>query len=114
MPFFFCAPNAPRGAFRGRRIPYDEQPATDYWAAHFGDSLVLTSLAQQAPSPGQRAQARAELDLVERKMAHWLRHPNWDPARAGRLAARARGLAPLRLAAILEHLGQSERWRDLP
>ena len=103
MPVFFYTPNAPRGTFRSR-LPYDEQPATDRWLVHYGNSIVLTALAQRAPLAEHRAQARSELETAERKMAYWLRHSNWDSRLAGRLATRARDMAELRVRSILEHL----------
>ena len=77
-----------REPFRGRPIPYHEQPAVQYWRKHYANSLYLRFIHTSPLSSFQeRAQARKELDICDRKMATWARHPNWTAEEAAKVRA---------------------------
>ena len=65
-------------AYTGPIIPYHELPATTYWVTHFSNSLYLIFYEQNDPDIRNRRQAAKELEICEKKMAYWKRHPNWN------------------------------------
>ena len=69
--------------FTGRPIPYNQQPATENYIKHFDNSLYLKFMANhKKTSVQEKIQAGKELQIAERKMEYWRRHPNFDLDRA--------------------------------
>lgn len=73
-----------RAPFRGRAVPYDEQPANDYWARHYSNELTLRAALLAATSTMTRVDLRRQLVACQRKQDHWQRHRNWCPQQAAR------------------------------
>lgn len=76
--------------FTGRPVPYNDQDATRHWASHYAKSLELRFyLSTPASTFQEKARARVEMVVCDRKMEHWRRHPNFDVGRAAELRAAA-------------------------
>lgn len=57
--------------------------ATKHWLRHFGNSLELKWLMGHPQTTiHEKAQARKEMVICERKMAFWARQPNYDKHQA--------------------------------
>ena len=89
MATFFCYQD---NEVRLQRTPtkYSDLDATKHWINHFGNSLYLTFLVQNEPGHLERRRAAHELSIADRKMAYWMRHPNWDRQKAEQEAERLR------------------------
>ena len=83
---FFYSDDEKKKPFGVFAMPYDEMPATTFWATHFENSLYLIFYEQNDRDILNRRQAAKELAICEKKMAYWQRHPNWDAAEAARRA----------------------------
>lgn len=79
-----------RAPFRGRAVPYDDQPANDHWAKHYANELVLRQHLTTATSASTKADLRRQLVVCQRKQDHWQRHRNWDASQAARDAQAAK------------------------
>lgn len=71
--------------FRGRVIPYLQQDATGHWVRHYANSMYLKFFLNHGDR-WEKQRASKELDMAERKMTHWERHPNWNRAAAMKAA----------------------------
>ncbi|CAO3459656.1 hypothetical protein [Azospirillum argentinense] len=68
--------------FHGRP-PSPNADATKAWLRHYDNALLLRWLAQhKAATFTERRQAEKELEIAERKMRYWQRHPNYVPSEA--------------------------------
>lgn len=76
------------------RVPYEKWNAVKAFLNHYDNYLYLSFLAAHSKDGRERAQARKELGLCERKMEWWKRHPNYDQAAVvkGCMEAKARWL----------------------
>lgn len=77
---FFYEENQVRGG--APPVPYHDQDANRAWIGHYRNSLMLRFFEQNDPDIRQRAQARRELQICERKLEYWRRHANYDQQRA--------------------------------
>lgn len=85
-PLSFCySDNEDGRGYTGPIVPYHAQKATEHWLKHLENSLYLTFLAKNETDFANRARAMKELEIADRKMSHWRRHPNWDAKEADRL-----------------------------
>ncbi len=76
MTFFYSDNSEP---FTGSFIPYSEQPAGKYYITHYSNYLYLNFiLTHESSTFAEKTQAKKELDICERKLAYWRRHPNWS------------------------------------
>ena len=82
-----------REPFRGRAVPYHEQPANKHWLAHYQNSLRLDDAMRTESRPRMRADLRRQIEVCARKMSHWDRHPNFDAQQAARDAWAAKSAA---------------------
>ncbi len=48
------------------------------WANHSYNHFVLTHIAKNSDNFNERAQARKEIEIAERKMKFWERHPDFE------------------------------------
>lgn len=69
-----------REPFRGRPTPYHEQDAVRHWRRHYANSLMLRFVRDSELATRQeRRRALAELEVCDRRMQLWQRHPNFSP-----------------------------------
>lgn len=74
--------------FTGRPVPYSEQNATRHWATHYRNSRELQFYISSPLSTfHERARARQEMVVCDRKMEHWRRHPNFSVSEAAQVRA---------------------------
>lgn len=71
------------GSPRGRQsfqsvVKYHNLNANKHFMTHYSNAKYLTFLAQNETTPIARAQASKELEIANRKMDYWKRHPNFD------------------------------------
>lgn len=57
---------------------YESQDANSYYMTHYKNFLYLDFLATKSDDFSERAQARKEIEIANRKMKYWMRHPNYD------------------------------------
>jgi len=69
---------------------YHSMDATKHWARHYDNHLYLDFIHKHDKDPKSRAQARKEMDIAQKKMDHWKRHPNWDRDKAHDYATKAK------------------------
>ena len=59
-------------------VPYDRLNATKHWTTHFENYMYLKFLLE---APGstflERRRANKEILIADRKMAYWMKHPNF-------------------------------------
>lgn len=48
------------------------------WSNHSYNHFVLTHISNTSENFNERAQARKEMEIAERKMKFWERHPDFD------------------------------------
>jgi hypothetical protein len=58
--------------------PYETWNAVKGYLNHYANYLYLDFLSKQSTDGRERAQARKELTICERKLKYWTTHPNWD------------------------------------
>ena len=71
-----------REPFTGRRIPYEDQPATKYYLRHLDNLLFLEAVSRAPRDFVEKCQAEREIRIAQRKMAHWQHHPNFNTREA--------------------------------
>jgi hypothetical protein len=59
-------------------VPYSEQPANRYYMTHYENFLYLNFISTKSDDVSERAQARKEIEIANRKMKYWMHHPNYD------------------------------------
>src|SRR6185503_14665593 len=60
------------------KVPYENLWASKHWLTHYGNLRYLDFIANHPDATFQeKAQARKEIVLAQRKMTYWKRHPNW-------------------------------------
>jgi len=59
-------------------IPYGEMPANRYYMTHYANFLYLDFISKKSDDVSERAQARKEIEIANRKMRYWKFHPNYD------------------------------------
>jgi hypothetical protein len=57
--------------------PYETWDAVKGYLNHYSNYLVLDFMAKTSKDGREKAQARKELTICERKLAYWRRHPNF-------------------------------------
>ena len=62
-------------------VPYEVWKATDNYLQHYNNMMLLDFLATNSKDGVERAQARKELELAQKKMEFWKHHPNYDQER---------------------------------
>jgi len=61
------------------KVPYDRLWASKHWLTHYGNLRYLEFIAAHPDATfTEKAQARREIVLAQRKMDYWKRHPNWN------------------------------------
>ena len=83
---FFYSDNEKKQPFTGKPIPYHEMPAVEYWTKHYENSLYLVFYEKNDPDIRMRRQAAKELEICQKKMDYWKKHPNWNATEAGQRA----------------------------
>lgn len=74
--------------FRGKPVPYDQQNACSHWTRHYSNSKLLRFMLTSPDSTfAEKRQAQKELEICDRKLLHWQKHPNFSPD----LATQTRG-----------------------
>ena len=68
--------------YTGHPVAYSRQNATKHYLTHYRNAKYLMFFAKNEESFTDRAQANKELKIAERKMAYWLKHPNFDVSAA--------------------------------
>jgi len=74
-----------RGTYQST-TPYEDLPALKFWGNHYRNSLELAFYIKNG-STLEKRQAGRELEICERKMKHWARHPNYNANEAARIAS---------------------------
>lgn len=62
----------------GAPIPYHSLNASKGYVTHYGNLLYLQFIVKSSDRISERQQALKEMQIAERKMAYWKKHPNWD------------------------------------
>ncbi len=65
-------------------VPYEKWNANKGYLKHYENYLMLDFISKASKDGRERAQARKEMDICERKLAFWTRHPNYDQAEVTR------------------------------
>jgi hypothetical protein len=74
-----------REVFSGRPVPYARQDAVKHWSRHYANYKFLSFIETRSDDFAERAQARKEIAICQKKMEHWRKHANWT-AEAGAVA----------------------------
>jgi len=61
-------------------VPYERWNAVKHYLKHYANYLYLDFIAKASKDGRERAQARKEMAICEKKMAYWKRHPRYDQA----------------------------------
>jgi|ERR1700761_2441927 len=63
----------------GNRTKYDDLPASKFWITHYSNFCYLDWMSKHPDTSfAEKAQAKKELLIAQRKMDYWKRHPNWQ------------------------------------
>ena len=66
----------------GRPPDMSKMDATKKFLEHFSNSLILKAIQQKSKDLGEKHQATKELNICDRKMEFWRRHPRFNMATA--------------------------------
>lgn len=75
MALVYDAENEPRG--KGGFMPYDLIDASKGWLRHESNRFYLDFMMTNGTF-AEKAQARAELAICDRKQKYFRQHPNWS------------------------------------
>ena len=66
-------------------VKYHNLNATGAYINHYNNSLLLSFIARESDNFAEKAQARKELAMAEKKMDHWKKHPNFNAEEVQRM-----------------------------
>lgn len=61
-------------------VKYENLNANKHYMTHFGNVMFLEAVLKAPKDQRERIQANNEIQIANRKMAYWTRHPNFKYA----------------------------------
>lgn len=78
------------GSHAGPPRRLENADATRHWLQHFSNSLILSLICQVSTDAREKIQVGREMQICQRKMAFWERHPRYLPQTAQTEATKLR------------------------